>query len=720
MKTLYAFLIFLAALSGTSNPTIATTGASDWQKTEQSEVRLIAATQSIGTDDALRLGLHFRLQPGWKVYWRSPGDAGFPPQLEWNGSNNLKSATLQWPAPKRFSVLGIETLGYKDELVLPIIALQITPNAATTFEAQLRYLVCNEICIPYDTSLSLHLPKGNGEPSEFTHLINRYQSNVPGNGSVHGLKIIASRTTKTANKTTLQLALNSTSPLTNPDVYFEGPDELTFTKPKITLGPDQRTALLEVDVDGLKFLEDDVGKTIKGREFTVTMVDGKRSAEQKLIIGDPLFGPTAQAPPSSSRAEVSILYILALGILGGLILNLMPCVLPVLSIKVLSVVGHGGSENKAVRLSFLASAAGIISSFLVLAAALTILKSAGMAVGWGIQFQYPWFLIGLIILVLLFASNLWGFFELRLPNALSQVGANGHNTNHLSSHFMQGAFVTLLATPCSAPFLGTAVGFALARGTAEIFAIFLALGVGLALPFLIFALFPSMITRLPHPGPWMIRLRIFLGFTLAATAAWLISILTSTLGSFGAAIVALGGVCMIAVLYYNHTRLQTISKGAWGCIAALIIATFVLPDALGSGPDKSININNARSDVHWHRFDLAAIPGLVTAGNTVLVDVTADWCITCKVNKALVFGKGAVTELMDKSKVIAMQADWTRPDPTITKYLSSFGRYGIPFNIVYGPKSPDGIVLPEILTKSTVILAISEASTSSNIAKQTN
>ena len=520
MKTLYAFLIFLAALSGTSNPTKATTGASDWQKTEQSEVRLIAATQSIGTDDALRLGLHFRLQPGWKVYWRSPGDAGFPPQLEWNGSNNLKSATLQWPAPKRFSVLGIETLGYKDELVLPIIAIQKTPNTATTFEAQLRYLVCNEICIPYDTSLSLHLPKGNGEPSEFTHLINRYQSNVPGNGSVHGLKIISSRTTKTANKTTLQLALNSTSPLTNPDVYFEGPDELTFTKPKITLGPDQRTALLEVDVDGLKFLEDDVGKTIKGREFTVTLVDGKRSAEQKLIIGDPLLDPTAQAPTSSSRAEVSILYILALGILGGLILNLMPCVLPVLSIKVLSVVGHGGSENKAVRLSFLASAAGIISSFLVLAAALTILKSAGMAVGWGIQFQYPWFLIGLIILVLLFASNLWGFFELRLPNALSQVGANGHNTNHLSSHFMQGAFVTLLATPCSAPFLGTAVGFALARGTAEIFAIFLALGVGLALPFLIFALFPSMITRLPHPGPWMIRLRIFLGFTLAATAAF--------------------------------------------------------------------------------------------------------------------------------------------------------------------------------------------------------
>ncbi|MFB0992176.1 MAG: protein-disulfide reductase DsbD family protein, partial [Rhodospirillales bacterium] len=227
-------------------------------------VRLIAATQSIGTDDALRLGLHFRLQPGWKVYWRSPGDAGFPPQLEWNGSNNLKSATLQWPAPKRFSVLGIETLGYKDELVLPIIAIQKTPNTATTFEAQLRYLVCNEICIPYDTSLSLHLPKGNGEPSEFTHLINRYQSHVPGNGSMHGLKIISSRTTKTANKTILQLALDSTSPLTNPDVYFEGPDELTFTKPKITLGPDQRTALLEVDVDGLKFLEDDVGKTIKG------------------------------------------------------------------------------------------------------------------------------------------------------------------------------------------------------------------------------------------------------------------------------------------------------------------------------------------------------------------------------------------------------------------------------------------------------------------------
>jgi suppressor for copper-sensitivity B len=316
---------------------------------------------------------------------------------------------------------------------------------------------------------------------------------------------------------------------------------------------------------------------------------------------------------------------------------------------------------------------------------------------------------------------LWGLFEFRLPNILAQLGSPSQNNNHLSSHFLQGALVTLLATPCSAPFLGTAVGFALARGSAEIFLIFLALGFGLALPFLIFTIFPSMVTCLPRPGAWMLRLRILLGFALVATAAWLIKVLSSSLGSTGAGSVAAIALCIIVVLYYCHTQQKEIRKGAWIPITTLIITAFILPNLIYPSLDTPPNIINSKvGPIHWKRFDLAAIPSLITQGKTVLVDVTADWCITCKVNKTLVFGKGTVADLMDKSEVIAMQANWTRPDFAITEYLSSFGRYGIPFNIVYGPNSPKGIVLPELLTKSVVLSALRTASLDSGTAIQKN
>jgi suppressor for copper-sensitivity B len=383
----------------------------------------------------------------------------------------------------------------------------------------------------------------------------------------------------------------------------------------------------------------------------------------------------------------------------------------VLSIKILSIISHGGAKNKAVRLSFLASAMGIITSFLALAAVLIGLKTLGIAIGWGIQFQYPWFIIAMIILVILFACNLWGFFELRLPNILAQLGTTRQNNNHLFSHFLQGALVTLLATPCSAPFLGTAVGFALSQGSTEIILIFLALGFGLAFPFLIFTVFPSMITRLPRPGAWMIWVRILLGFTLAATAVWLITLLKSSLGSAGAGSIAAITLCIIVILYCCNTFHRNIKKGAWTAVTTLILVAFILPNFFNSTFNIPSNIVVSKvGPIHWKRFDLAVIPSLVTQGNTVLVDVTADWCITCKVNKTMVFGKGTVADLMDEKKVIAMQANWTLPNFFITKYLSSFGRYGIPFNVVYGPKSPKGIILPEILTKSIVISALRAAS----------
>ncbi|MBL6928558.1 MAG: hypothetical protein ISR44_05250 [Rhodospirillales bacterium] len=489
--------------------------ASPWAETEQTAVRLISAVTAVGDASGAPLGLHFKLQKGWKIYWRSPGDAGFPPRPDWSGSTNLASASLRWPAPERFSVLGMQTLGYKDEVVLPIDAEVSEPGQALSIRLKVDYLTCDDICIPYTAKLALDLPAGKASPSSFAHLINRFSSAVPGDGGAHGLRILGLEALGRDKGASLRIAAASTTPFDAPDVFVEGPVELFFSKPKLTFKDGRRTASAEIAVDGIQYVEGG----LTGAPLTITVVDGPRSAERT-------FAPGAIAVSADGgEAGLSIAAVLGLALLGGLILNLMPCVLPVLSIKLLGVVSHGGGKSRDVRMSFIASAAGIICSFLVLAGGLIALKAAGGAIGWGIQFQQPWFLIAMGLIVVLFACNLWGFFEFRLPSGLASVGATAGNNDGLVGHFLTGAFATLLATPCSAPFLGTAVGFALSRGPAEILWVFAALGVGLALPYLAVAAVPVLATRLPRPGPWMVRLRQVLGFALAATAVWLITVI---------------------------------------------------------------------------------------------------------------------------------------------------------------------------------------------------
>ncbi|NQU61875.1 MAG: thioredoxin family protein, partial [Rhodospirillales bacterium] len=389
------------------------------------------------------------------------------------------------------------------------------------------------------------------------------------------------------------------------------------------------------------------------------------------------------------------------------------CVLPVLSIKLLGVVGHGGGETRTVRLSFIASALGIVFAFMVLAAALVALKAGGMAIGWGIQFQQPWFLIAMVLVVTAFACNLWGFFEFRLPMWVGDLGEHSSHVHGLGGHFLQGALATLLATPCSAPFLGTAVGFALARGSVEIFSVFAALGLGLSLPYLCVAAFPGMATRLPKPGPWMVTMKRVLGFALAATGVWLLSVLTVSAGLQTAAFVGALTVAGVALLFVS--RRQT-GRSASALLAAAVLAAFLAPGWLGerSGPKEieSLFVYGGQSqkfDGLWTAFDEAAIPKHVAAGKTVFVDVTAEWCITCLVNKGLVLGNDKVLAALRRDNVIVMQADWTRPDPAISSYLARHERYGIPFNAVYGPKAPKGIMLPELLSQDAVLDAMKEA-----------
>jgi suppressor for copper-sensitivity B len=710
----FFILAFVLVSLAVVRPVAASGGASDWVETDQSAVRLIAASETAGETEELTFGLQIRLAEGWKTYWRSPGDAGYPAQIDWTGSENLAAADIVWPAPKRFSVLGLETVGYDTDVVLPVAVRPVQAGEGLHLKARVEYLVCEDICVPQHADLAVQLPSGPARPSQFAHLIARFVSRVPGTEASTGLFVVAADALGSPAEPVLAVRAQSAVPFVAPDVFVEGPEGLMFGAPQVRLEGGEKeggyAAILSVPISGIEFLPGPLAAS----PVTLTLVDGARAVEQRLTVGEAVGATDAGSDVLSYRGPadralsqapdgLSWGVILGLALLGGLILNLMPCVLPVLSIKLLGVVSHGGSDVRKVRLSFLASAAGILCSFLVLAGALATLKAMGAMVGWGMQFQQPWFLIAMTLVVSVFAGNLFGLFEIRLPRLIAEADERAGHVGGLGGHFLTGALATLLATPCSAPFLGTAVGFALAQGTLEILAVLLAVGTGLAAPYLAVAMFPRLATRLPRPGPWMTVLRRVLGLALAVTAAWLVSVLAVQIGAAGAAAIgALAAATVGAIALGARASSGGTTRVAAAAVLVLVFASFAIPQR------PSLD-GNRNAPGLWRTFNEQSIPDLVAAGHVVLVNVTADWCITCKVNETLVLSRGDVRESLASDGVVAMQADWTRPDPAISNYLARFGRYGIPFDAVYGPGLPEGEALPELLTAEIVIAALERA-----------
>ena len=708
LSLVFFFVFTLLGLLVLVNQTgIAGQGASPWIKTEQTSIRLLTNVSAIGNSQNIQLGLQFKLEPGWKIYWRSPGDAGYPPRLSWKRSENLKKISFGWPLPIRFSVSGIQTIGYKKEVVFPISVTINDQNERLKLRADLDYLACNEICIPYKAALSLDIPSGSAADrlSENYHLINKYIKKIPGNGIIHKLKISGAETTgsffepkENIRKGFITIKTKSGIPYTKPDIFIEGPELIFFGAPKVQLNKNQTTATFVIP-----FIEEENAKIINSK-IRLTLKDGDRSAEDKLQV------ELSEVPQKIGVKKLSLLLTFGFALLGGLILNLMPCVLPVISLKVISIVSYSGLSKQAVRLSFIATALGIICSFLIIGGGLMSLKFAGSAVGWWIQFQHPWFIIGLSIIVAFFAYNLWGLFELRLPGLVSDFVNDSSNnikdSNNFGKNFITGAFATILATPCSAPFLGTAVGFALAGSMIDIFAIFLALGVGMALPYLIISAFPSFTDKLPKPGAWMVTIKNILGVALVATAIWLLSILAIQVSLKAALIVSallvLIGLCLVIKIFQKENyRLLTTSM-----IIASILGAFWVPYNFKN----TLTQIDSPKEAYWQKFNPDIIPKLVKSGKTVFVDITAEWCITCKVNKAIVLGQKEFKDLIESKQIIAMQGDWTKPDAKILNYLRKFNRFGIPFNAVYGPGMRLGETLPEILTTDIVIDSLQNAS----------
>jgi len=642
----YAFRLavfcMLAAVGSLARAQADNGPASQLFRTPQSTAEIVSAVDGSGDLATIPLALHIVLQPGWKTYWRSPGDAGYPPQIDVSGSSNVAHAELLWPVPHRFQLFGLQTFGYGEEVAFPLMVTPAKAGQPISLNAKIRYLVCEQICVPQESTLALDLPSGPAAPSTFAPLVNRFASLVP-----KGAERIGWSVEQVGFDPESQLVIDVKSAsevLSAPDVIVEGAPDFYFGPPKVELSSDRHAARLLVPVERLNS-----GPEVSASNLTLTLFDGARGVEVKAR-------PVAITAAGSIVSWSAILPILAIALLGGLILNIMPCVLPVLLLKLTGVLDLSGRERLHLRTAFLSTAAGIVTSFLVLAGGLIAVKSAGASIGWGIQFQQPAFLALMAIVCILFAANVWGLFQIPMPAFVGRaaLASDARLGNDHARSFFTGVLATALATPCSAPFVGTAVGFALARGPVEILAIFLVLGLGLALPYLAIAAAPGIVAILPRPGAWMRWLKGVLGLTLVGTAIWLMSIIGVQTGFFGAR--ATGG-----------------------------------------------------SDAVWVAFDETAISGYVAQDKVVFVDVTADWCITCQANKKLVVDQDPVAARLKQGGIIAMKADWTNPDPKIADFLGRHGRYGIPFNIVYGPGAPAGIVLPELLTAGAVTAALDQA-----------
>ncbi|MEM8589239.1 MAG: protein-disulfide reductase DsbD domain-containing protein [Pseudomonadota bacterium] len=691
-------LRWLALLAALLAPLASATAAEgDWQRAElapgvEVEMRLITSVDATGDLDQVPAGLHVRLPDGWKTYWRSPGDAGLPPSLDLTQSYNLAETEFLYPAPHRFSLFGLDTFGYETEVIYPLYLRPEYPGEPMQLRGRADLLICSDLCVPASADLALDLPSGAAETDgPVANLISRFQALVPDQDGANGVVIERLAPVADAERPTLRIDATSPLPLSDPDLFIEVADYWSFGAPDVEFSEGGTRIIATVPV----LQEPSDAAPLTGQTVMVTLVDGGLAAERALTVDLPIQRDAASDWPV-------FLSILGLAILGGLLLNLMPCVLPVLSLKLLSVVSHGGETPGRIRRGFLASAAGILFSFLVLAGVLIGIQSAGGAIGWGMQFQHPAFLVFMIVLLTLFAGNMLGFFEIVLPGRVNDA-AGKVGGNSLAGHFGTGAFATLLATPCSAPFLGTAVGFAMTRGPVELVAVFIALGIGLALPYLAVAAYPRLAAKLPKPGRWMIVLKRILSLALIATAVWLLTVLSVQTSSLTAIVIAGIMVAIGLALWLRHRRPASLGRASVGTVAVLAVVAMLLPAQLPRAA------STTDSSTEWAAFSRSAVAERVGEGQIVFVDVTADWCLTCLTNKLLVIDRGEVAETLAGDDVVAMQADWTLPDDAIADFLASYGRYGIPFNIVYGPEAPGGIPLPELLTEGSVMDALRQA-----------
>ena len=656
------------------------------------KAKLITVQDAISTGAAtISAGLDLVLEEGWKTYWRSPGEVGLPPQIDWSGSENVADVEVLWPAPTRFTAFGIENFGYGDEVVIPLQVQLEQQGEPVLLVAKVSLLTCSDICVPQNFDLNLALPSGSGIDQDAADRISAFVARVPLEGKA--TRIERATLHLDGSFTELTVSASSDVPFKQPDVFPEFGIGTALGKPDIRLGGGGRQLWARFPV-----LSHD--ETLSAEPLlTITDVTGRALTVSPDQVGTPPVSPfrlDAFAPGLDQIAWIAVI-----AFLGGMILNAMPCVLPVLSIKLSSALKHQGRDQLAIRGGFLAAAAGVMVFMWGLAAALFALQQLGIVVGWGLQFQSPVFLALMFTILSVFSANLFGLFEISLPTGLQTQLANTGRGQRYASDFLTGMFGAVMATPCSAPFLGTAIAFALAGRGIDLLVVFTFLGLGLAMPYLAVAFAPKLISVLPKPGRWMIGLKLVLGALLIITALWIFWVLTGVAGVRSAVAVAALSAVLVMVLSFGGMA----PRLRWTGVAVFSLLPLIASSMLA----QQVTLHAEPETHKWVAFDRAEIARLVSRGDVVFVDVTADWCLTCKANKALVLDRDPVLSVLQAEDVTSMQADWTRPNEAISRYLAQFDRFGIPFNAVYGPGAPDGIVLSEILSSSAVLQAVEDA-----------
>ncbi|MFT6138958.1 MAG: suppressor for copper-sensitivity B [Psychromonas sp.] len=642
--------------------------------------------------------LQVRLADQWKTYWRSPGEGGVAPSFDFSNSTNIKEVSWLWPAPKRYPVSGVETIGYKKQVNFPLTITLQNISQLARLKGVLTLASCTNICVLSDYKIDLTFePNRLVSAPEVVFKFGQALGTIP-------LLITEQQLSQDQDNATISRVRSSWNPLkqqlmvqlnnkfgwSKPDIFIDSDDPelayVTFSVPNINIKNQTMTATIKAsswsgEVD------------LANKPIHVTVLDTNLAVELVTTTSDQII--------SSTTAD-SFLSIFLIALLGGLILNILPCVLPVLGIKLSSILSAHGVQRGQIRRQFLASSLGILTSFWLLAIFLLLLKLSGQALGWGIQFQSPYFIVVMVIITALFAANMLGLFEIQLPVAM-QTWLAGKGDQSYLGHYLQGMFATLLATPCSAPFLGTAVAFALGGSTVELFAIFSALGLGMALPWLLIALFPAMALLLPKPGRWMGTVKLVFALMILATTFWLLSLLGNFIGTSNMFLIA----ALLLVILFTLT-LRKYGKRILLIVFFSLLLSTALGFFLGSLTTKDWGSSIA-GELDWSPLDAAAIVQQVASGKTVFVDVTADWCITCKANKIGVMLQDPVYRALQAENVVLMKGDWTVRSDSVTAYLQSYGRYGVPFNIVYGPGAPQGLPLSTILSSKQVLSALQQA-----------
>lgn len=680
------------------------------------QARLVAGTDAARPGETFQVGLALRMAEGWHTYWRYSGDAGTPTRVRWTVPEGFTAADLQWPLPAKYAEAGdLTAYGYADSvLLLAEIRPPVRISGRTVrLTARVSWLTCKEVCIPGDTTLVLELPVGTGSRKgtlPAATALAQAAARLPGPlPSTVGLEYGVDRT---PGETAVELRLTGVA-VEALDFYPYAAEEFTFaSRPVPGAGPPRVRLLLrpygEAPIDSLAGL---VVYRLSGEEQP-------RAGEVTLVLAGkgPLGGQTG---PGQSLGDegvtggpgLSLISYLLLALIGGAILNLMPCVLPVISLKVLGFLSQAGEEAGRVRRLGLVFSLGIVAAFVALALVVVAVKAGGEQVGWGFQFQYPAFVMGMAALVFALGLSLFGVFTVNLSGG----GLTGlADREGLAGSFFNGVLATILATPCTAPFLGTALGFAFAQPAGTVVAVFATVGLGMALPYALLAMRPGWVRRLPRPGAWMDHFKQLMGFLLMGTVLWLLWVLGRQVGAdgvvwTGAFLLCVALACWLVGQWIDLRSSRGRRRLAWVLALGVLVGgyrLFLAPVLGGEGTP----VAGTMAEDGWEPFTQARLDQLLAAGDRpVFIDFTAEWCWTCKVNERTVLARPEVRERFAALGFVLLKADWTNRNPEIAAILRSFGRSGVPLYVVYpaGRAAPP-LVLPEVLTPGLLLDKLNE------------